>query len=108
MHEILSPIFQEISGAYAAEFSGMTAREVTVDNLVTARKNALEEILRSLTNAERLFLISLKSGDPDWNLLGIEGVDKLPAVQWKLLNIRRMDEKKRSEELVKLKSLFNM
>jgi predicted nucleotidyltransferase component of viral defense system len=108
MHEVLSPHFRDLSEAYASEFYGMTANNVTVNELSSVRESALREIRSSLTNAERLFLISLKSGEPDWNLLGLEGVDRLPAVQWKLLNIRRMDENKRSEELGKLKRILNL
>jgi len=35
--------------------------------------------------------------------LGIEGIEKLPAIQWKLANIRKISAKKRAELLDKLK-----
>ena len=40
-----------------------------------------------MTNEERKFLISVKKGKPKWDLLGLTGVEDLPAVKWKLMNI---------------------
>jgi hypothetical protein len=44
----------------------------------------------------------VKRGDPDWKLLGVEGVDRLPAVQWKLLNVANMGKDKHKRALQKL------
>jgi hypothetical protein len=33
----------------------------------------------SLTESERRFLITFKRRPPDWSLLGLEGVERLPA-----------------------------
>jgi len=57
-----------------------------------------------LTNAERKFLISVKTGKPEWYLLGLTGVEDLPAVKWKLLNIKRMEKKKHKKVLEKLRN----
>jgi hypothetical protein len=38
-------------------------------------------------------LLSLKKGDPEWALLGIPGIEQLPALQWKLVNVRRLQDK---------------
>ena len=35
--------------------------------------------------------------------MGIEGIEKLPAIQWKLMNIQKVGVKKRAELLDKLK-----
>ena len=48
------------------------------------------------------FLLSLKRAEPDWTLLGLTGVDQLPAVQWKLRNIAEMSVAKRDEAFAKL------
>ena len=57
-----------------------------------------------MTNEEREFLISVKTGKPEWNLLGLTGIEDLPAVKWKLMNIKRMDEKKHKKALEKLRN----
>ena len=65
-------------------------------------------LLTSLDTDEKTFLLSMKSGDPDWAVLGIEGLERMPALQWKLLNIRKMDTRKRDEQLGILKNLLGM
>jgi hypothetical protein len=61
-----------------------------------------------LTSGEREFLISLKAGKPKWNSIGIEGVENLPAVRWKLANIQKMAAKKQRELLDKLKRVLDL
>jgi len=46
-----------------------------------------------LIDGEKTFLIPVKAGQQEWNLIEIEGVDKLPAVQWKLTSVQRMSVK---------------
>jgi hypothetical protein len=48
----------------------------------------------------------MKAGDPEWDLLGIEGVEKLPALQWKLQNIRRMEAGKRAAAYDRLRAVL--
>ena len=40
-----------------------------------------------LTPQEKEFILSVKEGTPIWKILGIEGIERLPAIQWKLRNI---------------------
>jgi hypothetical protein len=40
--------------------------------------------------------------------LGVAGADKLPAIQWKLQNIRKMDAGKRLEQLKRLKDKLGL
>jgi len=42
------------------------------------------------------------------NKVRIEGIEKLPAVQWKLMNIKKIGEKKRKELLEKLRRVLGM
>jgi hypothetical protein len=51
-----------------------------------------------------LFLLSIKSGEPDWGLLGLDNIKELTAVKWKLTNIKKMDEKKREMRIEMLKN----
>jgi hypothetical protein len=46
-----------------------------------------------------MFLLSIKAGAPKWELLGVSGVDKLPAIQWKLLNVNKMSSQKAAKVL---------
>ena len=52
------------------------------------------------------FLLSMKQGEPDWEVLGIPHLRDLPALQWKLQNIRRMNADKRAKMLEKLRRIL--
>ena len=56
-----------------------------------------------MTQEERQFIVSVKEGKTQWDLLGVPGIENLPAVQWKLQNIRRMAPRKHQEALRKLR-----
>jgi len=90
------------------EFSGMTGRTVTYDELEAVREKLIIDIIHTLTLAEKRFLITMKQGMPEWNILGIPDIDKLPALQWKLRNIRNMDTIKRTTMLNALKAVLHM
>jgi len=65
------------------------------------------KILRKeLTDNERKFLISLKEGEPDYTLMPFDNLQKLPALQWKLINIHNMPPKKHRIMLEKLKKVL--
>jgi hypothetical protein len=38
----------------------------------------------------RWFIISVMEGEPQWNLLGVPGIEDLPGIQLKLQNIHEM------------------
>jgi hypothetical protein len=42
-----------------------------------------------MPNDHREFLVAFKKGNPEWELLGIPRIEKLPAVQWKIQNLAR-------------------
>jgi len=55
-----------------------------------------------LTKEEKQFLIAFKSLEPQWHLLGLDDIGKLPAVKWKLLNLEKMSKTKHQQALEKL------
>ena len=73
---------------------------------IAARETLVKKLRNELTNDERKFLLSLKAAQPKWDLIGIEGVEKLPAVQWKLVNITKISGKKQKELLEKLRRVL--
>jgi hypothetical protein len=50
----------------------------------------------------------MKQGEPQWGLLGLPGIERLPALQWKLENIRKMDKAKWADMLDRLKHVLKM
>ena len=106
MHELLAPSLIDIWNAFDRQFLGMSRNPVTLDDLLDSRRQLVALMGPSLDAAERHFLISMKSGDPDWDVLEIEGLQNMPALQWKLLNIRKMDARKRNKQLEALQDLL--
>jgi predicted nucleotidyltransferase component of viral defense system len=106
MAEILAPTRRDISAEYKRGFEGMVNTPVTLDELLQARENLIGQIVGKMP--ERRFLISIKRGEPDWALLDLPGVRDLPAVRWKLENLKRLSPEKRTELLMGLTEALRM
>ncbi|MBP7526779.1 MAG: nucleotidyl transferase AbiEii/AbiGii toxin family protein [Syntrophorhabdaceae bacterium] len=102
MSELLDPTFQDLKEIYENEFKGMTFVKTSLEELEAARTNLVRKIRENLTGGERRFILSVKHGEPQWELLGLDGIDLLPAVKWKLLNISRMGRTKHESAIRKL------
>ncbi len=102
MSELLKPRYQDIKKIFENEFDGMSFVKVSLRELEKARDTLVREIHKRLTDKERKFILSVKKGKPEWDLLDLRGIDLHPAVQWKLLNISRMDKVKQNTALKKL------
>jgi len=108
MHEVINPSRKDVSDTYKAEFAEMTEETVPYDVLVETRERLILGLKNGLTNDEKRFLLSLKEGKPEWPLLGLNGVEQLPAVQWKLRNIRKMSVEKQRTQYGKLRAVLGI
>jgi predicted nucleotidyltransferase component of viral defense system len=108
MSELLNPCLKDLARTYNTDFSGMTVDPIPLDELYDVRSQLIAKIRSLLTDIDKEFFLSFKSGNPDWKLLGIEVAEKLPAVQWKLINIRKMPDKKRAQALLELKNALEI
>ena len=50
-----------------------------------------------MPDAHRRFLLSFEKGEPDWALLDVSNVAKLPAVRWRMEDLARLDGRRRTE-----------
>lgn len=108
MSELLEPNKKDFRKTYVQEFAGMTAEEVEHDELVAVRETLIETIGKTMTENERKFLLSIKLGNPAWDLLPLAGIDQLPAIQWKLVNIQEMTQEKQADSLQKLQAALGL
>ena len=108
MAELLNPGFGDIRPVFETEFRDMTSEEVTCEELEATREALVARIANDLTSMERQFILSVKEGKPQWDLLGLEGAQNLPAVQWKLLNIGRMAPGKHQQAVRKLRDYLGV
>ena len=82
--------------------------DVGFEELLETRKNLISKIRNELTPGERKFLLSVKKKEPDWSLIGLEGIEQLPAVQWKLINLNKMPEEKYFKALDQLEKVLEL
>jgi hypothetical protein len=108
LSELLRPQLKDISGVYEGEFRNMAEIDVPKDELEATRVQLIETINRSITEQERQFLLTFKKGTPDWTLLGLTGIEQLPAVRWKLHNLSNMLPSKHAEALAKLRDVLQI
>jgi predicted nucleotidyltransferase component of viral defense system len=106
--ELLDPNPLPLQPVFDQQFQGMSLQAVTVDELDEARAKMIQKIRRQLTEKHKAFLLSFKSGDPDWSLLEHTAASELPAVQWKLRNIRKMTPARRAQALEKLEGTLSL
>lgn len=93
VHEVLFPNRQLIADIFNNEFAGMTNEEVTVEELESVRSKLMEELPRALTEKHKEFLLSLVQGFPDWDKLPFSHLKNLPALKWKLQNLKALKAK---------------
>jgi predicted nucleotidyltransferase component of viral defense system len=108
MIEILNPGFSDIRDVFEKEFKEMATENLSYEELCATRENLVSTLMKEVTHEEKLFLVSVKEGTPKWDLLGLEGVENLPAVKWKLLNIGKMEETKHKDAVRKLRDYLNV
>jgi len=90
IHEVLFPAPKDIRLAFDASFVGMTKEPVTLDALLATRERLVRDLPAALDAREREFLRTLVRTEPDWPLLGIPHLEELPAVRWRLQNLRQL------------------
>ena len=106
MNELLNPNQLDISDVYIKEFEGMTEEPNILEDLIDVQHQLPKIIGAGLKKIEKEFLLSFKSGNPDWSLIDIAHLKDLPGVRWKLQNIRKMDKPKHAESYKNLEQLL--
>ncbi|MCK4870410.1 MAG: nucleotidyl transferase AbiEii/AbiGii toxin family protein [Gammaproteobacteria bacterium] len=101
--ELLQPNLLDQEQLFQQEFLGMTNVVINYAEFVAVRERLIAEINKSLSENERRFLLSVKLGEPDWLLMPNLELQGLPALKWKVLNIRKMCKNKHQEAVDKLK-----
>jgi predicted nucleotidyltransferase component of viral defense system len=102
IHELLRPNLIVLKNIYENEFVNMTEAPVSLGSLLDTREILIKTINQDLSNNEKDFIFSMKKGDPDYSLMPFDHLDDLPALKWKLMNIRKMDKNKHTKMLNKL------
>lgn len=109
MHELLDPGPIDIADIYTKEFEGMTTEELPLDVLYAAREQLIRELRQRLSGKAAAFLESVHNCEPDFDLIGLPQAADLPAVKWKLMNLKKFmasDPDRHAAQLEALRALF--
>ena len=88
--EVLFPLFKDQRAIFDAQFAGMAFDPFSYDDYEATRLRLNDAVQSALTANDKAFLLSFKAGEPDWSLIDIPDLSRLPAVQWKLANIGKL------------------
>ena len=108
MAELLNPNEQPLENIYSSQFAGMAREPVPIETLIDTRRRLVKGLNEELTENERLFLLSIKTGEPEWSRIPIDHLEQLPALQWKLRNVRKMKPAKHQEAVDELKRVLKL
>ena len=93
IHELLAPSTEFDDTLYGDEFAGMTRETLTKDALIETRARLHADIRERLAGDIAAFLLSLHDAEPDFGMIGLPQASLLLAVQWNLINLRRLKGK---------------
>ncbi len=105
-HSLLDPVLRDISQDFEQNFIGMTTESVTLDTLHEVREKLIADVVGNMPEKHKEFLRSFYRRKPDWKLLGIDGVENLPAVRWRELNLDKSGDGTCEELLRKLEKVI--
>jgi hypothetical protein len=105
-HSLLAPVLRDISQDFQQNFIGMTTEDIALDTLLGARGKLIADVVRHMPDGHKEFLRSFYRRNPDWNLLGLDGANNLPAVRWRELNLDKSSEGTCKELLRKLEKVI--
>jgi predicted nucleotidyltransferase component of viral defense system len=104
--ELLNPICKDIKTLYEGEFIEMAEESISLEALESTREQLVHLIKTELKVEEKQFLLSFKNRKPDWGLINVKGVESLPAVKWKLINLNNMSTVKHKAAYEKLQKII--
>ncbi|MBX7060833.1 MAG: nucleotidyl transferase AbiEii/AbiGii toxin family protein [Pyrinomonadaceae bacterium] len=102
IHEVIDPHLLDQQSVLENHFSGMSSEAFTYQDFEETRTKLLSTIDERLTDEDRTFILSIKGLEPDWSRYDFE---KFPAVQWKLLNLRRLKDSNPNKYLEQYEAL---
>ena len=108
MAEVLAPRIKVLDDEYARGFVGMTTEPVDLAELEKARADLIAAVVGDMPQDHRRFLVGFEKGEPDWQLLGLEGVKDLPAVLWRQRNLDSLGKDERAKLVTNLQDALGL
>jgi len=105
-HTLLSPATRDIEHDYERNFLGMIEEDIAMETLHATRTALVDNVATNMPEDHRSFLVSFYRRKPKWSLLGLDGLDQLPAVKWRELNLDKAGEETRADMVRKLEEVL--
>lgn len=108
LHEILKPNIKDQTEIFEKQFIGMTDSDFTYQNHIETLTRLIKSVRNNIWQYKDLLLdfVSLKVNLEDFN---IPNLDKLPAIKWKIYNLKKLQSsnlEKFKEQYMLLKEYF--
>ena len=105
--QLLSAECRNIAHDYQHNFYGMTEEDIAISTLIAAHADLERELVTNMKEDHKRFLLSFYRREPEWEVLGIEGADKLPAVRWREINLDRAGKETRAAIVKNLEQVLS-
>ncbi len=105
-HSLLDPMLRDITQDFEQNFEGMTREDIRLDVLLSAREKLIADVTGNMPENHKTFLRSFYSRKPEWALLGLDGVENLPAIRWREMNLDKAGLGTQEELLRKLNEVI--
>ena len=107
-HSLLNPVLRDIDQDFEQNFVGMPRKDVGLETLLSAREKLISDITANMPENHKVFLRSFYCRKPEWALLGLDGVENLPAVRWREMNLDKAGHDTQAALLRKLNEVIGV
>jgi len=97
LHEMLNPNILEQNEVFTNEFQGMTDKEFSYDCHVKTLKALIEIVNTNVKSDYKDFLLDFVRLQHNFSDIDIPNLDKLPAIMWKVRNLEKLRDTKKSK-----------
>ncbi len=90
INELLNPSLTDQRNSLKNQFAGMTRELFSYEDFEKTRIDLITKIKEVLSETDKKFILSFKSGTPDWSINSFHLFQKFPSIRWKLQNIQKL------------------
>lgn len=105
---LLTPPPKDIRTVFETDFAGMTESTIPLEKLAAVRDTLAEEVVSGMPESHKRFLVSFYKGEPEWDKLGMDSLERLPAVRWRERNLDRAGPGTREAIVRELKAILGL
>jgi predicted nucleotidyltransferase component of viral defense system len=106
VHEVLTARRKDMTIDYNRGFVGMTHETVTLKELIEEREILISDIVGTMPDDHKKFLLSFERGTPDWKLIDLPGAAELPAIKWRQENLNKLTKEQRADLVAALEKVL--